>query len=849
MSFASGYRASESHFSDFHNVEDEEEDALLESPPVKSERWINRQTTLYLLDLILTSLSPTILWRLPAVAFALSLSWDTHQVNMWTFLLPYLISLVCVGWPLLVGELALGQCVRGSSYKAFGSLGQRAGSAGIVALMGGFSSFCISAMGALAFVYMLKIGYRDAAYQRADSMTNGPRMCLQIGSFAPYMQPRVCVTESLWWTGDMSNGVYEGEGKCIAAPWGGSSVWYFDNHNGELPQIFQELPLYCGDITLHRVTTGTAYALITRDAPWDQTGGSYFNWKMMLGFIVLWASVLILSFMPVGVGQLTRIILELVCLSFLGIVFVACIVWYNRNPYAKSEWLRGMGWGLDAARLRRPDVWASAIVQSVLSLNLVQNSIPYTAKSAPNPKSNVVIHASLVILVNALFSYIVLWMAYLGFMSLTQNRLLTLEDPFVTISHQVRNNAYGLVFSLFQTLFDNSDDLDGTSPRSLFFGFAFWFSIFVMSVIATHKLTLGIVDNILCAKINWRIGWNAYVWTVVIVVAALVSSVGCWFGMVWSFTITFQHFLFHWSLPIFALLETVSMGWFFGFRLRTKHYGLKAMIIQVLLFFGGVLCFTTCTAFLWDRNPIWKRWIGLFFGALLILASFGIPILLVQSHDVYGRRNPLVLKTSVVIFGTTDHFRKEINYRTCHQRAFWKLTWIWTLLIRFVAPFLLLLAWFPWMSRAEQNWNWSPYRPFFNDQNDLFSRIENRMMAYFGRNVFQFNRVVIAVAWSTSLAAVLILVINAIWPKTYEQLVPPDVDWNFWNVRQALELFASSIAHSQVPIRVRSANYGAVESTESPTSNIPSSAGPLKSHTTTSSLRDRMLLNSPSITS
>eukprot|EP01055_Gregarina_sp_Pseudo9_P005015 Gregarina_sp_Pseudo_9__5014@NODE_526_length_2645_cov_14_820414_g497_i0_p1_GENE_NODE_526_length_2645_cov_14_820414_g497_i0NODE_526_length_2645_cov_14_820414_g497_i0_p1_ORF_typecomplete_len849_score123_38SNF/PF00209_18/1_1e03SNF/PF00209_18/1_5e11_NODE_526_length_2645_cov_14_820414_g497_i0922638 len=832
--------APESHFSEFQNVEDEDE-SLLQSTPQKQERWINRQTTLYLLDLVISSLSPTVLWRLPAVAFAMSLSWDTQRIHMWTFLLPYLVALVCVGWPLLVGELGIAQCVRGSSYKAFGSLGRRAGSAGIITLMGAFGCFCLSTMGALAFVYMLQVGQRPAAYQSADTMTHGPRMCVQSHSFAPYTQPRVCVTESLWWTGDMTNGVYEGEGKCIAAPWGGSSVWYFDNHNGELPQIFQELPLYCGDLNLHRVTTGSAYALITRDAPWEQTGGSYFNWRMMLGFIVLWIAVLILCFLPVGVGQITRIILGSLCIAFLVVTFIACIVWYSHNPFAQSEWLRDMGWGLDSKKLRSPEVWGHAVVQCLLSLNLVQNFVPYTASKSPNPKSNVVIHASLLLLTNALFSYLVLWMTFLGFMSLTQNRLFTQQDPFLTVSHQVRNNPYGLTFSLMQTLFDNSNNLDGSSPRSLFLGVSFWLSVFVMSVVTTHKLTQGIVDNILKAKINWRIGWNAYVWTVVVVILALVSSIGCWFGMVWSFFVTFQHFLFNWTLPVFGLIEVLAIGWFFGADLRIKHYGRKSLLYQAALFFAGVICFTVCASLLWASPVAWKRWLGLFLGALLIMCSWVVPVFLVKSHDIYGRRTPWVVKASVVLFGSTDHLRKELNYRTCHQRSVWKLTCVWTLLIRFATPWLLLLAWFPWMGRAEQNWNWSPYRPFFNDQFDLFSRVEQRMINYFGSTVFQFNRVVIAVAWATSLAAITALTLNAVLPKTFESLVPADTDPNFWNVRQALELFASSVAHTQVPIRLRSPTH---DTEGSPSSHPPSSSinllsSHIKSHATNSSLRDR----------
>eukprot|EP01054_Gregarina_sp_Poly1_P007430 Gregarina_sp_Poly_1__7429@NODE_4122_length_724_cov_69_808219_g134_i1_p1_GENE_NODE_4122_length_724_cov_69_808219_g134_i1NODE_4122_length_724_cov_69_808219_g134_i1_p1_ORF_typecomplete_len143_score4_51_NODE_4122_length_724_cov_69_808219_g134_i1137565 len=139
----SQYKAPESHFSEFTNVEDED-DIIIQSAVPKGERWIDSQTTFYLLDLVINGVSPVILWRLPAVAFALSLSWENRTINMWTFLLPYLISLVCVGWPLIVGEIGIAQCVRGSSYKAFGSLGRRAGSAGIIALMGAFSCFCLS---------------------------------------------------------------------------------------------------------------------------------------------------------------------------------------------------------------------------------------------------------------------------------------------------------------------------------------------------------------------------------------------------------------------------------------------------------------------------------------------------------------------------------------------------------------------------------------------------------------------------------------------------------------------------------------------------------------------------------
>eukprot|EP01053_Blabericola_migrator_P007632 Blabericola_migrator_1__7631@NODE_38_length_17790_cov_195_231733_g34_i0_p3_GENE_NODE_38_length_17790_cov_195_231733_g34_i0NODE_38_length_17790_cov_195_231733_g34_i0_p3_ORF_typecomplete_len833_score116_35SNF/PF00209_18/1_2e03SNF/PF00209_18/2e14SNF/PF00209_18/38DUF2663/PF10864_8/0_34DUF2663/PF10864_8/7_1e02DUF2663/PF10864_8/6e02_NODE_38_length_17790_cov_195_231733_g34_i015484046 len=793
----------ENQFTEFQNVDDEDDNLMQQSPRVK-ERWIKSKTTLYLLDLIFCSLSPTVIWRLPPVAFAMALSWDRKTVDVWTFLLPYVVCLVCVAWPLLVAEIGLGQCVRGCSYKAFGSLGRHAGASGIVALSGSIGCFITSLLGALSFLYLLRIGDRGAAYKRADTSVDGPRMCLSTMSFAPYMNPRVCVTEPAWWTGDLSTGMYEGEGKCVAAPWGGSSTWYFDAHNSELPQIFQELPLYCGDINLHKATTDSAYALITRDANWSDTNSHVFLWRMLVGFLVLWAAVLILCLLPQSVGQIVRVIMGTSAIAFLSIIFIATIIWYSQNPYRKVSWLKDFVYEINWSRLKKPEIWAHAVIQSLLSLNVSQNAVVSTAMTSPNPKSNIVTQASLIMAWNTLFSYLILWMIFLGYLSLTQNQLFTRYDPWVTISHQIRNNAYGLTFSLMQTLFDNSSSLDGTSPRSLYYGFTFWLAVFVLSVLSVYQMFAGLVDTAFRAKFNWKLGWNKRVWCCVLALGNFVLSCGCWFGIVWSLYITVQHFLINWGLPVFTLIELLSLGWFFGFAVRGKHYGKRSPLIQAFLYFLGLIVFGLCAAANWDAQGRWKWWTGLLMGGLLIIASFTIPVLLVKSHDIYGRKTSLYTRCYLVIFGSTDHLRKEFNYRTCHQRSVWKLTPVWSILVRYIAPWLVTVSWFAFWARKDQNWNFSPYRPFFNDQTDLFARMERQMMSYFGDTVFQYKRPVLAVAWACSLAIPLGLIFHVVWIKFFSLMVPPDTDPNFWNVRQALELFASSVAHTQVPVRVRS---------------------------------------------
>lgn len=142
-----------------------------------------------------------------------------------------------------------------------------------------------------------------------------------------------------------------------------------------------------------------------------------------------------------------------------------------------------------------------------------------------------------------------------------------------------------------------------------------------------------------------------------------------------------------------------------------------------------------------------------------------------------------------------------------------KLTVCWSLMIKFLVPLGLIIAWFPFITRADSTWLFSPYRPFANAQRDIFSLIENLIPA---RLLSTKNELIIPAFGLAALCFLVTLIcfwrpkVNKgdaslfVTPQHFEWLVPRDTDPNFWDVRKAMSLFGDHAANYQAPVRIRS---------------------------------------------
>lgn len=80
-----------------------------------------------------------------------------------------------------------------------------------------------------------------------------------------------------------------------------------------------------------------------------------------------------------------------------------------------------------------------------------------------------------------------------------------------------------------------------------------------------------------------------------------------------------------------------------------------------------IACLTTAAHT--QSRSMTKRWIGFFFGLLVMLLSIIIPIFLQKHWDAYGRRHGIRDKAHNMVFSSVQHLKKEINVRSCHTAS------------------------------------------------------------------------------------------------------------------------------------------------------------------------------------
>lgn len=794
-----------SSFHDFENIEEIDTD-LLNAGGYKRERWWEKSHVMYYLDLFAGHINLSTIWRFPAVALAMSIHWKQNKVGLINFLFPYGVVLACVGWPILVAELGLAQITRGSGPRSFGSLGFRCRAPGMSWLMSIVTALMFASLASYAFVFMLESPRQMANYYSSatSSSVSSHRSCTKYDMYLPHIQPLLCQREGdrldLSCLDPHECQLWAGNGRCIAVPWGPAAEYLLSNAHSLDPLLDNDHPQYCAARFLHDVTTNKATGVMANKAFWRDYG-KFHHWKLIVGFVAVWIFAMAFCFAGDGIGRLLRLGSYAYAYVMLLVVTALAVAWFWTNQWVRHDWIMGM-FKIQGSSLLRPEIWGAAVVQCLFSLGIGTNQTQTRAARAPSDKDNVVWTATWIMLINTGISYLSLWLVWLAYGAATSAAEILVENDVMlgTVKYDVRNASYGQLFTSLQTMFDNSAKLDGTAPRHWFIALMFWLAIAIFGINGVYHSLDAIVDPLFKSSLNWQLGQQRYVYVVGTVAVLFIFSILSWFGCSWGLFIISQHFLLNFALPLVVLYEIVSIGWIFGASARSKHYGRLAIWTQVVMYFAGCCTAAFCTVCLFDRPQEWKHWVGFLIGSVTMVSAAIFPMFCVKNHDVYGRRNDTKTKLKVVLFGSTDHLRKEFNYRSCHTALVMKLTIVWAILIKYVCPFALILAWGVCVARKEQNKRFSPYRPFYNDHGDLFSKLETALDRF---DLLQAPSAFIALGWMAPFLIVLATPIFFVSPKWLDWMIPADTDPNFFNVRRAVELFAASPAQQQIPVRLR----------------------------------------------
>lgn len=117
-------------------------------PEQARERWFGR--TSFLMAAIGSAVGLGNVWRFPYLAY---------QGGGGAFFIPYLLSIIFIGWPLLILELALGQVFQTGDVNVFGKMHRRLRGIGISSMWTGFMICCYYVVIiAYAMIMLINVG-------------------------------------------------------------------------------------------------------------------------------------------------------------------------------------------------------------------------------------------------------------------------------------------------------------------------------------------------------------------------------------------------------------------------------------------------------------------------------------------------------------------------------------------------------------------------------------------------------------------------------------------------------------------------------------------------------------------
>lgn len=791
-------------FTGFDDVEQAEVD-LVEKTQGTKTHWWQRISAVSFVSHIFSQMSLANVWRFPTIALAMSIDWNLEEVGLLDFLIPYVIVLVCVAWPILVAEIGFSQTTGGSGPKAFGSICVQARSAGLSFLISVGICMFMPVFAAYSAIFMFESSQHKAAYHtsRAVETISAHRVCVHYGNYIPDIQPQLC--QDLGNRFDVScfeeNNcqLWAGTGRCMAVPWGPAAGYILSNADNVDPLLDNDYPQYCAARQLHDIATGSSQAVMSRAAYWRDYGKN-FNWRVALAVVAIWGSVLIMNFVDHSFVDLFRCVVAAVGVATFVLALIACSLWFDKNKWMEVGWMKGMV-RLHPHKLLTPEVWANAVVQSCFSLGLLSNQIQVVSAKATNNKQNIVWTASFVLAINVIISYCALWVVYLAYAAATSQDVAIKGDDAMsaTIKYDLRNMPFGQLYTSFASAFDNSSQLDGTSPRSWVIGVLCWLSLLLIGINGLSIALEAVVEPLYASALNWKLNLSRWLYVIITTAFFIAFSVILWFGVGWGFAVILQHFFLNVALPFVLLYEALAVGWVYGWESRVRHYGRRAFWLQISLYFTGVLVLTFMTARLFNSPTVYLRYLGFVVGVIFIAASFTLPVLFHRTHDKYGRKHTTQEKLKLTALGYCDHLRQELNHICCHTSRFMRLSVVWTLLIRYVAPVAAFFALAVVFTNPEQTVAFSPYRPFYNIQFDIFAYVERALLRF---DLLRAPPAFIAVAFAFALCIALAIIVLFFLPEQLAWLPPQDTNPNFFNVNRATELFAASPAQLQIPTRL-----------------------------------------------
>ncbi|EZG55602.1 putative transmembrane protein [Gregarina niphandrodes] len=799
-------------FHQFDEIEETDVNMIhLQSPrrPVVATR---AQVVIHTLDVTLGQLNLLNVWRFAAVAIPMSFRWTTGTFSAINFIVPYLISIVFLSWPLYLFETGIGQATGGENTRAMGSLSLKSRVSSLNWLLSACFLLFTAPLTAYTFVYVWEASSRWANYESpgltamdAVDLYVG-RTCTRYSDYVPHLSPFLCGPEGrrldVSCYDESQCHLWAGNGRCLAVPWAPASEFLFTSVEEYDPLLDQDYPQYCAARFLHDVSTNNAKAVMN-------ASGYYRDWRgkfrarlpvsLLSTFIFACCMSVLNSLGSLGsqfgvickaTSSIVRSLFGFMGLLGLLMLTIKAMLWWKDSPAYLYNWNQGLvdfSW----ERFFYPDVWAFAIIQAFLTLRLGTGQNELVASRAPNKAKNLIVQCGIGAFLQTLMcflAFLLCWFAY-GTAAARIGYTGEPEQMYATLRFDIRNMPYGTLFTSVQTMFDNGPALDGATPRSVAWSRFFWICMALLGVNGVTHAVDTVTGAGALSSMNWKVGVPRWVWAIVTSVLLFLFTIPQWFGGSWGWTISHHHFLTNWAYSAMMVYEGVSVGWMVGHDLRTKHFGKAFTYLQVSCFIGGALIAAFCVAATWKYAPLWAPLLGLGIGLLCMILSFILPFPFLQTHDAYGRRHERSESVRMVVFGSADHVRKELNFRCNHSHKIWRMTALSTLAVRYGITSASLLAFANMSSYLDNVWHFSPYTPFNFNYVDQFMVVQTLMEKF---DLIRAPGYVIGIAAWYALMFVIIPPLFYVYPKFLDWLIPYNTDENFFQVNEAVERFADT---------------------------------------------------------